>query len=115
MIFPLKVSITYLALKKLIIQLDFADSYIENYSKRLEIFKEALIKIEEKLSEINRDDLYETEQKKLLIDFLRKYIFLYKFPLENEYHQKLFKYYIAHVKFYSLLIVEYIILEKIFI
>jgi len=93
---------------------EFAHSYIENYDNRLKVFTEEIDKVYESLGQRKKDKLYEQEEKKLIKEYLRKYILLYSFPSEHEYCEKITRYFLAHKNYLSSLSHQELISDKIY-
>lgn len=75
---------------------DFANDFIENYTKRMQIFSGEINPILEDLSHKKPNAIYLDAEKRRIKAFLRKNIFMFEVSETDEYLEKLFKYFVAH-------------------
>ena len=93
---------------------DFASVFIENYTRRMDIFYKELETILNDLDKIKTDQLYKETEGRMLRGFLRKHIFLYEISEKDEYLEKLFKYFVAHKNYIMSLSYQNLTTYKIF-
>jgi len=74
---------------------DFANDFIENYSRRMELYNSDLASILSK-DKNKKDQIYKEMENMLLKEFLRKNIFMYEISEKDRYLEKLLKYVLAH-------------------
>jgi len=75
---------------------DFANEFIENYAKRVDLFSNELFPILEELSHKKGNAVFLETEKNRIKAFLRKNIFMFEVSEKDEYLEKLYKYLIAH-------------------
>jgi len=93
---------------------DFANDFIETYAKRMEIFSAELNPILEDLSHKKFNAVYLETEKKRIKSFLRKNIFMFEVSENDEYLDKLFKYFVAHRNYLISLDYKDLVTYKIF-
>lgn len=93
---------------------DFAEDFIEGYAKRAEIFYQDLNPILTDLMRRKKDSSYAEAEKKVIKSFLRKNIFLYEVSENDEYLEKLYKYFVAHRNYIMSLNYQELTTNKIF-
>lgn len=93
---------------------DFAEDFIEGYAKRAEIFYNDLSPMLIDLMQRKKDSSYAEAEKKAIKGFLRKNIFLYEVSENDEYLEKLYKYFVAHRNYIMSLSYQELTTNKIF-
>lgn len=92
---------------------DFANDFIENYARRMEIYSQDLEDILSK-DKNKKDQIFKETEMKRLKEFLRKNIFMYEISDKDQYLEKLLKYVLAHRNYLMSLTYQELTTYKVF-